>query len=325
MFKILSGKNYERLISELNEYQQKYNELRERIEKLSTQQKERDEQIEELKGYKEEYNKLKNDYEELSEKYTELKEQTDLEFSIEIKEEIRKLGIDKNRLEALWADRTDLIELYIDKLYSLSKIFARKSKEMKENRGLFLILVDARNMVDTNFSEFHEGQREHLMDDIYKGIDNRPHLFSEKIKNVFNYMGEKIPIEDENGEVTGYEEHDGAVLIDLTGIAFRSCLMVEGVRTHKVYNKVEKLLKGNAKHNAAIYASSLDEVMVSIVISEGTSEVTMFRNGKYIKSYNPYTDKETLRKEKVIPMKSPKDSDEEQETEKEADEEEVKN
>jgi hypothetical protein len=80
-------------------------------------------------------------------------------------------------------------------------------------------------------------------------------------------------------------------------------MMVEGVRTYRVYDKVEQLHKGSAKHNAAIYASSLDEVMAAITISEETSEVTVFRDGRYIKSYDPYTDTETPQKEKIVPMK----------------------
>ena len=86
--------------------------------------------------------------------------------------------------------------------------------------------------------------------------------------------------------------------------------MVEGVRTHRVFDKVERLHKGSARHNAAIYASSLDEVMVSIVISEETSEVTLFRDGRFIESYDPYTDQETSREEKVVPMKRKKPAEE---------------
>ena len=116
-------------------------------------------------------------------------------------------------------------------------------------------------------------------------------------------MGEKVILKDKSGEITGHEERDGAILVDLNGIAFRSRIMVEGVRTHRVFDKVERLHKGSARHNAAIYASSLDEVMVSIVISEETSEVTLFRDGRFIESYDPYSNQETLREEKVVPMK----------------------
>jgi hypothetical protein len=70
---------------------------------------------------------------------------------------------------------------------------------------------------------------------------------------------------------------------------------------------VERLLKGSARHNAAIYASALGEVMVAIVVSEETSEVTLFRDGRFTKSYDPYTDVETLREAYVVPMK-PKES-----------------
>ena len=128
-------------------------------------------------------------------------------------------------------------------------------------------------------------------------------------------MGEKVESVDKNGKVIGYDERDGALLVNLKGVAFMSRMMVEGVRTHKVYDKVESLLEGNAKHNAAIYASALDEVMATIVIGEETSKVTLFRDGKFIKSYDPYADIEKTRAEifgeekkketKVVPMKKP--------------------
>ena len=215
----------------------------------------------------------------------------------------RELGLNPKQIETLWADRLDLIDLYIDKLYSLAKDFACANREMRKNRGLFLLLIDRRNMDDDNFSEFHDGQIEHLTENQYKGISQIPQIFSPKINEIFGYMGEKIILKDKSGEITGHEERDGAILVDLSGVAFRSRIMVEGVRTHRVFDKVERLHKGSARHNAAIYASSLDEVMVSIVISEETSEVTLFRDGCFIESYDPYTDQETLREEKVVPMK----------------------
>ena len=222
----------------------------------------------------------------------------------------KELGLNSKQIEALWADRFDLIDLYIDKLYSLAKDFAGTNREMRKNRGLFLLLVDRRNMDQDNFSEFHDGQIEHLTEKQYQGISQIPQIFSSKINEIFSYMGEKVILKDKSGEITGHEERDGAILVDLSGIAFRSRVMVEGVRTHRVFDKVERLQKGSARHNAAIYASSLDEVMMSIVISEETSEVTLFRDGRLIKSYDPYTDRETLREEKVVPMKRKEPSEE---------------
>jgi hypothetical protein len=75
--------------------------------------------------------------------------------------------------------------------------------------------------------------------------------------------------------------------------------MVEGVRTHRVYEKVEALQKGSAKHNAGIFASSLDEVLAAIVVSEENSEVVLFRDGRFVKSYDPFTDTETLRHQQL--------------------------
>jgi len=264
------------------------------------------ERIGQLEKYEEEFNKVKSEYEELKEK-----EQAELEQAIDTK--IKEIGISKNKFEQLMDDRVELIELYVDKLYSLSKHFARENKEAGENRGLFIILVDERNLNDRNFSVFHERQIEHLNQESYIGIDRLPHIFSPKIQEVFSFMGEKVESVDKNGEVIGYDERDGALLINLKGVAFMSRMMVEGVRTHKVYDKVEPLLQGNAKHNAAIYASSLDEVMAVFVISEETSRITLFRDGEFVKSYDPYADVEKTRAEvmgdekaketKVVPMK----------------------
>lgn len=292
MFRIISRKRYKQLLSELNELRRKVRQYEAERERLLKENDELTAKVEELEGYKEKYESLSREYQEQMERFEE-------EVEKEVNRRIREIGIDKEHYERMLAYREELIELYTEKLYSLAKQFALESKRMRKNRGLFLLLVDERIMDERNFSDFHEGQVEYLDQDIFKGIDNLPHIFSPKILDVLNFMGEKVEILDENGEVTGYEERDGAVLINLKGIAFRTRVMVEGVRTHKVYNKVEKLLKGNAKHAAAIYASSLDEVMASIVVSEETSEVTIFKDGKFIKSFDPYTGKETLREEVI--------------------------
>lgn len=264
------------------------------------------EKIRQLEKYEEEFNQIKSEYDDL-------KERNQFELEQAIDKRIKEIGISKNKFEQLVYDREELIELYVDRLYSLSKHFATESREISENRGLFIVLVDERNLKDNNFSVFHEGQIEHLNQECYIGIDQVPQIFSPNIKEVFTFMGEKVESVDKNGEVIGYDERDGAVLINLKGVAFMSRMMVEGVRTHKVYDKVETLLEGNAKHNAAIYASSLDEVMAAIVISEETSKVTLFRDGKFLKSYDPYSDLEKTRAEvlgeekkketKVVPMK----------------------
>jgi len=300
--KFLTRKVYKRLSNERDKYLQKCNEFNRKLVELEEQQ---NHLKREAQKYKQDYEQLKEKYKQLQEQCSEIKEQKEIVFNKEIENRLGELGFDKERFESLWKDRLKLIELYINKLYSLAKNFARENRKIGKNRGLFLILVDSRNMNDTNFSKFHEEQKEYLMDNQYRGIDNIPQIFSEKIHDVFNYMGEEEPIRNEQGEIIGYEERDGAVLVDLRGVVFRTCLMVEGVRTHKVYNKVERLIKGSARHNAAIYASSLDEVIASFVVSQETSEVTVFQDGKFIKSYNPYTNNETLHKGKIIQMKYP--------------------
>lgn len=72
----------------------------------------------------------------------------------------KEFGLTRKQVETIWADRLDLINLYIDKLYSLAKDFALSNREMSKNRGLFLLLVDRRNMDAGNFSEFYDSQIE---------------------------------------------------------------------------------------------------------------------------------------------------------------------
>jgi len=305
MFKILSSKEYKELYDENRENRQKAQEYEMELSALQATNSDLTERVNDLEQYE-------RDYDELKEKFEQLKEKTERDLNREIEKRMKELGIDIDRFEQLWADREDLIGLYIEKLYSLANHFTKKSKGLKKNRGLFIILADEQNLVDDNFSVFHEGQEEHLGEELYEGIDNLPSIFSPQIDDVLDYMGEKIEVTDDEGKVISHLERDGALLIDLKGLAFRSCMMVEGVRTHKVYTKVEPLREGNAKHNAAIYASSLNEVMAVVVVSEETSKVTLFRDGKFIRSFDPNSETEETRTEvfdeeaedkKVISMK----------------------
>ncbi len=302
-FKILGRVQYWNLLNQQKNLNHQLHELEEKLKTLTTEkgeleachQEEKSALTQQLEGL----GQTAQDYEQLQRRIMDDMEGVTKEF-----------GLSLTQIEKLWADRLDLIDLYIDKLYSLAKDFARANREMRKNRGLFLLLIDRRNMNGNNFSEFHDGQIERLTEKQYQGINQLPHIFSSKISEIFSYMGEKVILKDKSGEITGHEERDGAILVDLSGAAFRSRIMVEGVRTYRVFDKVERLHKGSARHNAAIYASSLDEVMVSIVISEETSEVTLFRDGRFIESYDPYTDKETPREEKVVPMKRKESSEE---------------
>ena len=300
--KVLSRKQYEDMLGEQENLRRQFHQLEDNFSILERQKSELEalyqRETSALNEQLEALQQTAQDYEQLQQRIAEDMESVTKEF-----------GLSQTQIEALWADRSDLMELYVDKLYSLAKDFARANEEMRKNRGLFLLLVDRRSMDDGNFSEFYDGQTEHLTQSHYQGINQIPQIFSPKIDEIFSYMGEKVILKDESGEITGHEERDGAILVDLSGVAFRSRIMVEGVRTHRVYDNVERLQKGSARHNAAIYASSLDEIMAAIVISEETSEVTLFRDGRFVKSYDPYTDSETLRKEKVVPMKRKEISD----------------
>ncbi len=302
-FKILGRAQHQHLLNQQKNLRRQIQELEAKLNALTTEKDELEarHQAEKsaLNHQLETLRQTAQDHEELQRRIAEDMESVTREF-----------GLSSTQIEALWADRLDLIDLYIDKLYSLAKDFARTNREMRKNRGLFLLLIDRRNMDEDNFSEFHDGQIEHLTEEQYQGISQIPQIFSPKIDDIFSYMGEKVILKDKSGEITGHEERDGAILINLSGIAFRSRIMIEGVRTHRVFDKVERLHKGSARHNAAIYASSLEEVMASIVISEETSEVTLFRDGRFVESYDPYTDQGTLREEKVVPMKRKKPSEE---------------
>ncbi len=305
-FKILRRRDYQQLLDEQNELREQrrhYQQLESQYKILEKQkgnlENKYQKQTTEIAGQLEAVEQKAADYELLQAEYQKLKEGVQERIAEEIEEGVKELGFSRTQIEKLWEDRAELVELYRDRLYSLAKQFSQASRDMRKNRGLFLLLVDNRNLVNENFSEFHDGQTEHLIQGQYQGIDDLPQIFSPKINDVFSYMGEKVMLKDENGEITGYEERDGALLIDLRGISVRSRIMVEGVRTYRVYSRVEALTKGSAKHNAAIYASSLNEVMVAIVVSEENSEVTMFRDGRFIKSYSPYGDAETLRENNI--------------------------
>ena len=305
-FKILRRRDYQQLLDEQNELREQrrhYQQLESQYKILEKQkgnlENKYQKQTTEIAGQLEAVEQKAADYELLQAEYQKLKEGVQERIAEEIEEGVKELGFSRTQIEKLWEDRAELVELYRDRLYSLAKQFSQANREMRKNRGLFLLLVDNRNLVNENFSEFHDGQTEHLIQGQYQGIDDLPQIFSPKINDVFSYMGEKVMLKDENGEITGYEERDGALLIDLRGISVRSRIMVEGVRTYRVYSRVEALTKGSAKHNAAIYASSLNEVMVAIVVSEENSEVTMFRDGRFIKSYSPYGDAETLRENNI--------------------------
>ena len=291
-FRILNRAQYHNLTNQQKNLRRQLHDLEEQLKAVKTEKDE----LEAL--HQEETSALNQQLEMLRQRIAE-----------DVESVIQEFGLSRTQIETLWADRLDLINLYIDKLYSLAKDFACVNREMRKNRGLFLLLVDRRAMDQNNFSEFHDGQIEHLTEGQYQGIGQIPQIFSPKIEEIFSYMGEKVILKDKSGEITGHEERDGAILVDLNGAAFRSRVMVEGVRTHRVFDKVERLHKGSARHNAAIYASSLDEVLASIVISEETSEVTLFREGRFVESYDPYTNQETLREEKVVPMKRKKPSE----------------
>ncbi len=292
LFKIISHRRFRALQEEQRKLKDQCVEQETEISRYQQQEGHLDQESQKKDELLEERSaslkQMGQDFHALEEEYRQVQEQNEASMVERIELTIRDLGMSREQIKKLRDDRNELINMYIDKLYSLAKHFARTSKGLQKNRGLFLVLADYRNMEGSNFSEFHYGQEEHLEQNLYRGIDHLPHLFSTKISEVLAYMGEKTIIKDKSGKITGHEERDGSLLINLQGVAFRSCMMVEGVRTFRVYDKVDQLKKGSSRHNAAIYASSLDEVMASIVVSEEDSEVTLFIDGKFIKRYDPH-------------------------------------
>ena len=303
LFKIISYRKFRALQEEQRKLKDQCVELEAEISKYQQQEDHLNQELYKKDELLEErlinLKKMGQDFQDLEEEYRIVQEESEANRAERIELTIQDLGMSHDQIKKLWSDRTQLIDMYIDKLYSLAKHFAKTSKGLQKNRGLFLVLADYRNMEGSNFSEFHYGQEEHLEQEIYEGIDQLPHLFSAKISEVLAYMGEKTIIKDKSGKITGHEERDGSLLINLQGVAFRSCMMVEGVRTFRVYDRVDQLQKGSSRHNAAIYASSLAEVMASIVVSEENSEVTLFIDGKFFKRYDPHLDIE-ITQEQVL-------------------------
>ena len=68
------------------------------------------------------------DYESLQVRFQKLKDDVETQIAEGIDTEIKKLGLSPAQVETLWADRKDLIELYLKKLYSLAKSLLCRTK-----------------------------------------------------------------------------------------------------------------------------------------------------------------------------------------------------
>ena len=292
--KLLLGSTFRRLVSERDAARQQHREQEQASEELANKHETLNGERDDLKKA---HARLQEEHDALREEHAEQASRVDDLVAKRVDDRISDMNISRRRFEQLADDRAELVELYISRLYALSCWFAQDSATDGSNRGLFILLVDRHNMDAHNFSDFHEGQAEYIERPNFQGIARAPHLFSPVCRDVLDYMGAKDTRFGPDGEIVGYEERDGAVLVDLQGIMYRSCQMVEGVRTHKVYSKVERLMKGSARHNAAIYASSLAEVLVSIVVSEETNQVTVFRDGKFVEVYDPHADAQVTREQ----------------------------
>jgi len=274
-----------------------YRRLLDAVRERDRLRAERNEHEKALRRALEERDRMREALEKLEAEYRQFKESQEALLEERVTARIAEMKVSRRRFEQLAEARNELVELMIRKLISLARTFARESVETRHNRGLLILLVDRKNIAAHNFSDFHEGQREYLDHEEFRGIERIPHIFSPVAYHVLEYMGGKELRLNRDGDVLSYEERDGAILVDLCGVIYRTRQMVEGVRSYKVYSKVERLMDGGARHNAAIYASSLDEVFVAIAVSEENNRVTVFRDGRFVESYDPYTDRVIGREE----------------------------
>ena len=131
-FKILGRRQYQNLLNQQKDLRRQLHELKESFKALKTQKGELEalhqQETSALNQQLETLQQTAQDYERLQQRITEDMESVTKEF-----------GLSRTQIETLWADRLDLIDLYIDKLYSLAKGFARTNREMRKNRGLFFI------------------------------------------------------------------------------------------------------------------------------------------------------------------------------------------
>ena len=185
LFKIISYRKFMALQEEQRKLKDQCAELEAEISKYQQQEDHLNQELHKKDELLEEQlinlKKMGQDFQGLEEEYRLVQEESEANRAERIELTIKDLGMSHDQIKKLWSDRTELIDMYIDKLYSLAKHFAKTSKGLQKNRGLFLVLADYRNMEGSNFSEFHYGQEEHLEQDIYEGIDQLPHLFSTKI------------------------------------------------------------------------------------------------------------------------------------------------
>jgi hypothetical protein len=255
--------------------------------------RERDKLLRERDAYEESARRLAHERDRLEEELGRLPQRVEAALD----ERVAAMNVSRRRFEQLAQDRQELVALYIEKLYALACRFAYDNVATGHSRGLLIILVDRQNADPRNFSAFHEGQQEYLEHDEFRGVERTPHIFSPVAGHILEYMGGKELRLNGAGNVLGYEERDGALLVDLRGVIYRTRQMVEGVESHKVNSRVERLMRGSARHSAAIYASALDEVLVAIVVSEETNHVTVFRDGKFLEAHDPHEARVITREE----------------------------
>ena len=200
----------------------------------------------------------------------------------------RENGACEERIDRMAEGWSEAVALYADRIYGQARWFADYSVQMHKRRGLFILLVDRRRLNEENFSDFNENQEEYLDSEMYRPEKETPHIFSHNACEVLDWMGKKDIRFNENGDIVRCEERDGAILVDLRGVMFRTRQMIEGVRTHKADPSIDRLINGGARHNAAVYASSLPEVEAAVAVSEETNFVTVFKNGKFVELYDPH-------------------------------------
>ena len=132
MFKILGSQQYKRMLTEQSQLQDRCEELEEQVEILTDEKDQLSqatkEQKQELEERSIDLTQLSENYKLLEAKLQEIKDQAELGIEHVIEETIKQIGLSRSQIDKLQADRADLIQLYIDKLYSLARHFAVSSR-----------------------------------------------------------------------------------------------------------------------------------------------------------------------------------------------------
>ena len=145
LFKIISHRRFRALQEEQRKLKDQCVELETEISRYQQQEGHLDQESQKKDELLEERSaslkQMGQDFHALEEEYRQVQEQNEASMVERIELTIRDLGMSREQIKKLRDDRNELINMYIDKLYSLAKHFARTSKGLQKNRGLFWFLL----------------------------------------------------------------------------------------------------------------------------------------------------------------------------------------